>query len=248
MAKSTLHANATNGDAAQPKREPSPEEREKARKSSIEYYEKNKDDPAFQESNRKRSREWNINNPEKKKERDRVYYLKNRERILASLLEKGPEISAKRRQHRADNLEVEREKGRIRMRAEKEKIVFARENGDPDGIYANYKAINARALRTWRKNNPDQYRTHISNRAARERNAAGSHTQEDIQRIKGQQRNKCAYCRKPLGKKWHIDHIKPISKGGSNEPSNIQLTCVTCNTRKNASDPIDFARKMGKLL
>src|SRR6478735_4506701 len=31
---------------------------------------------------------------------------------------------------------------------------------------------------------------------------------------------------------FNIDHIKPVSKGGSSELSNLQLTCVVCNSKK----------------
>lgn len=30
----------------------------------------------------------------------------------------------------------------------------------------------------------------------------------------------------------HIDHIKPVSKGGGNEPENLRLLCPTCNIRR----------------
>lgn len=31
---------------------------------------------------------------------------------------------------------------------------------------------------------------------------------------------------------FNIDHIKPVSKGGTNELTNLQLTCVVCNSKK----------------
>lgn len=34
------------------------------------------------------------------------------------------------------------------------------------------------------------------------------------------------------GSIYHIDHIKPISKGGTNEKTNLQLTCEPCNLAK----------------
>jgi 5-methylcytosine-specific restriction endonuclease McrA len=47
---------------------------------------------------------------------------------------------------------------------------------------------------------------------------------------------------------YQIDHIVPLSKGGSNWPRNIQLTCRFCNHSKRAHDPVDFSRKLGALL
>lgn len=39
----------------------------------------------------------------------------------------------------------------------------------------------------------------------------------------------------------HIDHVWPLSKGGSNGPENLVLACAECNLRKSAKTPMEFA-------
>lgn len=53
------------------------------------------------------------------------------------------------------------------------------------------------------------------------------------------QHGRCAYCDKALGR-YHIDHKQPISRGGSNDLSNLHLTCGKCNMRKGAMTHEEF--------
>lgn len=119
-----------------------------------------------------------------------------------------------------------------------------------------YRAANPEKSRAsankWRAANPETY-AQISaqgsrTRRARKRAAEGSHTVDDIQRIFEAQNGKCALCRAKVGKKFHVDHIKPLSKGGSNAARNLQILCSACNIRKGASDPLVHARSLGLLL
>ena len=34
----------------------------------------------------------------------------------------------------------------------------------------------------------------------------------------------------------HIDHIKPVAKGGTNDPSNLQILCEKCNLAKHTDE------------
>ena len=63
------------------------------------------------------------------------------------------------------------------------------------------------------------------------------------------QQGKCACCRVSLKEvKHHIDHMTALSRGGSNDNSNLQLLCATCNLQKGAKDPIAFMQLKGFLL
>jgi len=58
----------------------------------------------------------------------------------------------------------------------------------------------------------------------------------------------CYWCGVSLkGKKVHIDHYIPLSKGGEHTISNFVISCSHCNLTKNVKDPLVFAQSVGKL-
>jgi hypothetical protein len=78
--------------------------------------------------------------------------------------------------------------------------------------------------------------------------AGGSFTAAQIEDLFKKQRGKCAWCAARLGDDFHRDHKVPIARGGSNFITNIELLCKTCNLKKHAKDPIDWAQQNGRLL
>jgi 5-methylcytosine-specific restriction endonuclease McrA len=82
----------------------------------------------------------------------------------------------------------------------------------------------------------------------RRRGAAGSFTKKDVDFLMKSQRGKCVSCFTSLLKGKHIDHIRPIARGGTNDPKNLQLLCPDCNRKKGAKDPVDFMQSCGFLL
>lgn len=114
--------------------------------------------------------------------------------------------------------------------------------------YAENSALRLGHSRSWQAANPDRCSAIRHNRRARIKKADGSHTAADIGRIRKAQRDRCAYCEAGLKRKGHLDHIKALSRGGSNWPRNLQILCDACNLSKGARDPIEFARSLGRLV
>lgn len=87
--------------------------------------------------------------------------------------------------------------------------------------------------RKWAREHPVEMRLIVARRRALVAGAEGSHTKRDIERLFDEQDGFCLACRGDLvvlG--YHVDHIHPVSKGGSNSPENLQLLCPTCNRKK----------------
>lgn len=64
----------------------------------------------------------------------------------------------------------------------------------------------------------------------------------DINKIYKKQEGICVYCKKTLGTDYHIDHKTPITRGGSNFPKNLQVTCPSCNRKKNTKTHEEFLK------
>jgi 5-methylcytosine-specific restriction endonuclease McrA len=63
----------------------------------------------------------------------------------------------------------------------------------------------------------------------------GSFTARDIVNLYQVQRGLCVLCGVDLRlTRYHVDHIRPIAKGGRNTKENLQLLCPRCNLRKGA--------------
>ena len=70
-------------------------------------------------------------------------------------------------------------------------------------------------------------------RRAREADAPGTYTWSEFMRIARKFNYTCAYCGERPDR-LDPDHVVPLSRGGSNSPSNILPCCLMCNASKNA--------------
>ena len=83
------------------------------------------------------------------------------------------------------------------------------------------------------------YRRCNDNRRSRKRHAEGCHTPGDIKRQYIKQAGRCFWCSQPVGDSYHVDHIIPLSRFGTDWLSNIVIACPFCNDSKGVKLPFE---------
>ena len=110
---------------------------------------------------------------------------------------------------------------------------YHKNKNDPDKVARRraYRRANLERRRlefaVYRKKYPERTRTRLSKR----RKAEGSFTPDDVLEKFNNQEGKCL-CGVDLKAAYHIDHVIPLSRGGTNWAHNIQLLCASCNLHK----------------
>lgn len=93
--------------------------------------------------------------------------------------------------------------------------------------------------------NPLKMRAHWQNMRALRVNAEGKHTQGDIAQMYEEQEGRCGYCGITLFDDYHVDHMQPVSRGGTNWPDNLIVCCPDCNLSKNKKTYEEWVRVRG---
>ena len=112
---------------------------------------------------------------------------------------------------------------------------------------ANIDKIRAASV-AWSAANPEKLKIYTQNRRALKRAAGGKLSHGLSERLFKLQRGLCPCCNQPLGDDFHLDHIMPLSLGGSNTDQNMQLLRQRCNNQKHAKHPINFMQSRGFLI
>ena len=178
-------------------------------------------------------RRWNAENPDKAKAASKKYNDKNREKNAI----RAKTWYEENKNRGLATRKIWRQNNAAKMRSYA--LAFAAQNKDRLRLYSQRSAIKNAANR----------RLDVINRRARIRNNGGRLSKGLVQRLLREQKAKCACCRTSLRKAgYHLDHIVPVSAGGPNVDSNIQLLCPSCNQSKGAKDPLHFMQSRGFLL
>jgi 5-methylcytosine-specific restriction endonuclease McrA len=128
--------------------------------------------------------------------------------------------------------------------------IAARRKADPRSseadrkYYATHREQSLARNAAYRQSHPEVVSARDARRRALERNAPGTHSAADVARIRSEQGNRCFWCGEPLGRRWHLDHYIPLSKGGSNWPENLDVACARCNLSKHDLMPGEFLERL----
>ena len=103
--------------------------------------------------------------------------------------------------------------------------------------YSENKEAERRRKQEWEKNNRAACVARRNRRKTRETKAGGSFTGDEWIALCEKYNNRCLCCGKK--RKLTIDHVIPVSMGGTSDISNLQPLCKSCNCSK-AANIIDY--------
>lgn len=206
---------------------------EAKRATDREYYARNR------EARKAKVRQYAEANRERRLEQQREYREANAERIKANKREyhkaHAEEVRARVKAWQRANPEqrkAQRARYREKYRAEIRAKSLAR--------YYQLMAENPEKVRAWRRSWAKTKNGILANRAARTARRGAAHTPEALEWIASLEDPICHYCGKAA---TEIDHLVPISRGGTGELSNLATACRRCNARKNDMTYEEFLRK-----
>ncbi|WP_157186547.1 HNH endonuclease [Nocardia jiangxiensis] len=100
----------------------------------------------------------------------------------------------------------------------------------------------------WRDGHPEYFRAHSARR--RHQGAVGMTAQDKIDSVEWRKRianDPCYYCGKSA-ESMHVDHMNPLSRGGTDHWWNLVRSCQQCNLRKNAKTAEEFIEELDRCL
>lgn len=162
------------------------------------------------------------------------YRSENRDQVR----KRGKE-SKKRK--RAEDPQPDRDANRRWRLANKNKISIKQKK-----YYENNKERLREAVRKYNAQHAAEAKAWQQNYRARKR-AGGSITGNDMRRVLTESAL-CFYCESPYtaDRRPTVDHVVPLSKGGTNDLSNLVSCCRSCNSKKRARTLEEWEPAIGK--
>jgi 5-methylcytosine-specific restriction endonuclease McrA len=100
--------------------------------------------------------------------------------------------------------------------------------------YRKHKAKRNAEMKVWRSENKEQWLAYMrSFKAKRRANPpVGMYDMDDVEQMYLDQAGECTGCGGMLNENYHIDHVIPLARSGTNLPQNLELLCRVCNQSK----------------
>lgn len=155
---------------------------------------------------------------------------------LAVRRQKAKERELANSEYRAKYLREWRAANREKLN--RAKLQWAKDNPEKTvAIKRKYRQANSEKLNEYsrkkREANPGKKNEYTRKRRAIKLNALGSHTEAEWQALKSYYMDQCLRCG-DVPDVLECDHVVPLSRGGSDDISNCQPLCRSCNGRKHA--------------
>lgn len=204
--------------------------REELKQKQRERYQRYRDSPEFKAKKAEQSKLYAAANRTKLPNKRKSHHDRNRERDNAN----NRKWYAANREYRTAQIKI--------YSAEHAEETKARS----DKWSRNNRARKNATTKAWVAANPHKIRAFSHKRYALQKNAPGSFGANDITQLLEKQQRCCHYCNVHLTNGFEVDHYIPLSRGGTNEPSNIVLACMPCNRSKGNKLPADFIRALSR--
>lgn len=193
---------------------------------------------------REDSRAYEKADPEKCAKRHREYYQNNKvsltEKSKQWRLNNAEKDKASRKKWKQDNREKTNRMNRERYPENAERLSRNRHrywHKHKESILSRLKEKRRKDIEGYR----EKTRFRTMRRYALKLGAKGSHTLEEYLKVIADYEWKCAYCGKTLTRSMVTkDHVVPLSRGGSDDISNIVTACFPCNLSKGAKSLDDW--------
>jgi 5-methylcytosine-specific restriction endonuclease McrA len=180
--------------------------------------------------NRETSRRWRAENPERSKANIQRQYENYKKRLAAGLIPKQTEQQKEKARinHKAyyhANKTKALETAKAWQEANPEKVLAAKRKWRLNNIEKQRAATNR-----WQRTHLVENKIKAGRHRAKKFKAAGFHTPEQLAARVAYYGGKCAYCK--IYPYESIDHVIPLTRGGSNWPANLRPACDFCNSSK----------------
>jgi 5-methylcytosine-specific restriction endonuclease McrA len=201
---------------------------------------------AHKEARMASSRRWYWNNRERALANKRSYYRGNKARIQQDRRKYRLNYPEKVRAANAKKYSTPEGRAKVKAAA---KIRYQCKKKEIHAVQAAWCLRNKDKVRGYAAKhhaaNPEKRKVITHRRRAILANAEGSHTTQDLRDLMASQKGRCGYCGTDVTKENHLDHREPLSRGGSNWPSNLQYLCPPCNLQKGVLPHEEFMRRKG---